>query len=577
MFTVSFRKDSLRTPRGGRLPLRWGGLVALVCMVMGTEPVLGEPSSRETGPPRFFAPDLSQPLRQLVSNGVPITLYASQPSERPEPAFLRDATVFTAGSLNAPYFYPQQPYPTSMQLRAQTHYYDLMKSQTLVVQVTGLTPNTVYYYRVGDSTELHRFKTPPPQGQFEPLQFAVIGDTQGPYDTEGFENLTKDRKQMEPFAVANQAQHAEFNQAAEAIRRQGRPDLVLHVGDLIEDTRYAVQWTRELFSHLKYLLTLAPVFPVMGNHEYHDPRFHRYFSLPLSREERHADPERAYYSFDWGNVHFIMLDMNGHWYTLYDIDQVPTATGFSYDIDSQPHYYDLERVGGRTYTLTDAAGTALADFLSAEQLARLEALKNQPLERESFQQRLSQLGFNAGENRIIRTATIDCAHRNLRTGRVELMIQSGAMHARQKAWLRQDLERNRNSKYIFVCTHHPQLLGGSDNKAYTALYEEFQVSAVFSGHAHIYGHHFRNDVHYFVTGGGSDTAWTRGDPPLTQRADPAPTDERGRISSSTDLFLFQRFGPQYTSVEVGKDRALVRGADLENHVFEETILWPRER
>ena len=155
------------------------------------------------------------------------------------------------------------------------------------------------------------------------------------------------------------------------------------------------------------------------------------------------------------------------------------------------------------------------------------------MDRDAFRAELRQLGFGAAEDRKIRTAAIDCQRRNIEKGRVELNIQSGGLPQRQEQWLRKDLERNDDKKFIFVFTHHPQLMGGADAQPYTSIYNENKVSATFSGHAHIYNHEFRNGVHYFQSGGGSDTAWTRGEQVITKRQEGAK-----------GTFVFRRYGPQ---------------------------------
>ena len=92
-------------------------------------------------------PDLENPLRTIDSDGVTIIIYAAKASEHPVRLSERDQTVFSAGSGDAPYYYPQNPTPTANELRAESNYYDLTKSETLAIQVTGLQPNTVYFYR----------------------------------------------------------------------------------------------------------------------------------------------------------------------------------------------------------------------------------------------------------------------------------------------------------------------------------------------------------------------------------------------------------------------------------------------
>jgi hypothetical protein len=505
-------------------------------------------------------PDLENPLRTIDSDGVTIIIYAAKASEHPVRLSERDQTVFSAGSGDAPYYYPQNPTPTAIELRAESNYYDLTKSETLAIQVTGLQPNTVYFYRVADSVEVNRFKTPPMPGEFVPFRFAVIGDTQGPYDHPGYENINKDRLVMAPFAEANLPANAQFNRITESIRSSNvKPDFVAHVGDIVEDGRYWVQWTREQFSDLKYLLTMAPVYPIMGNHEYHDPRFHRYFSLPITDEDHAADPERPFFSYDWGDAHFIFLDMNGGWYTIYDIDAVPTESGPSYDINGMLHEYDIKQVrGGSSYTIRDEALNRLNGHLATDQIARLQPLKGKEMNRATLQQQLRDMGFNKDEDRKIRTAAITCDRSNVANCRVILAIYGSPVQEAQIKWVKKDLEANKDKKYIFAFTHHPQLYGTSENKQFIELYEQYRVSATFSGHLHLYSHHYRNRVHYFQSGGGSDETYT------------------ALVDDQADSFVVHRFGAQYMILDVQTDRAVALGVGPDNLVFEKTVILPRD-
>ena len=531
-------------------------------IVLAQQPELPDPAQAKaiTLPDEMLEPEFHRPLRTLDSDGVPIAIYGSKKSERPVALAERDSTVFTAGSTQAPYYYPQNPTSTTIELRAESNYFDLAQSKTLAVQVNDLQPNTVYYYRVADSVEINRFKTSPAPGVFAPFRFVVIGDTQGPYDHTGDQELNKDRLVMAPFAESNLPGNAEFNRIAEAIRGSTvKPDFVAHVGDVVEDGRYWVQWTREQFSDLKYLLTLAPVYPVMGNHEFHDSRFHRYFGLPISAEEHKADPERPFFSFDWGDAHFIFLDMNGGWYTIYDIDAVPEETGTSHDIDGIAHHYDIKQIqGSGSYTISDEALNKLKGHLRDEQIARLRSLKGIEMDRKGLQQHLRDLGYNKEEDRKIRTAAIECYRSNVANCRVVLSIVGTPVQEAQRNWVQKDLAAHKDRKYIFVFTHHPQLYGTSENKQYIGLYEKYQISATFSGHLHLYAHHYRNGVHYFQSGGGSDETFT------------------ALVEQQPDSFITHRYGPQYMIIDVQADRTVALGVGLNNKVFEETVIQPRE-
>jgi predicted phosphodiesterase len=81
----------------------------------------------------------------------------------------------------------------------------------------------------------------------------------------------------------------------------------------------------------------------------------------------------------------------------------------------------------------------------------------------------------------------------------------------QTAWIERELVAARQDPsvhHIFVVMHHPpfsiSLHGGAKDlrERWAPLFEKFGVSAVFSGHDHVYERAEHNGVRYFVSGGG---------------------------------------------------------------------------
>ncbi len=147
------------------------------------------------------------------------------------------------------------------------------------VRLTGLETEAYYHYRArsgGDVSPAFTFRTAPRRET--PFTFVVYGD---------------DR--TNPFihaAVAGQI-------------RKFRPDLVLHTGDLVVRGRDYDLWAREFFGPVGDLYARVPFFPSLGNHEQNAEYYYRFFSLPSNGSARR---EEAWYSFDYGNAHFIALD-----------------------------------------------------------------------------------------------------------------------------------------------------------------------------------------------------------------------------------------------------------------------------
>jgi predicted phosphodiesterase len=96
----------------------------------------------------------------------------------------------------------------------------------------------------------------------------------------------------------------------------------------------------------------------------------------------------------------------------------------------------------------------------------------------------------------------------------------------QTAWIERELIAARQDpsvRHIFAVMHHPpysiSVHGGSRDlrERWTPLFEKYQVSAVFSGHDHVYERAEHNGIRYFVSGGG-------GAPLYPRRPNPNPID-----------------------------------------------------
>ena len=146
--------------------------------------------------------------------------------------------------------------------------------------LTDLLPDTVYHYRVlfeGKETPDYTFRTAVP---FEtPFKFNVYGDTRTQPDSH--------------LAVVNRI--IEFE-----------PYFTLHTGDVVENGYSQSDWDI-YFATICSITTCAqeiPFYYAIGNHENESPLYYGYFYLP----HNNPDSTESYYSFDYGNSHFISLD-----------------------------------------------------------------------------------------------------------------------------------------------------------------------------------------------------------------------------------------------------------------------------
>ena len=149
------------------------------------------------------------------------------------------------------------------------------------VRLTGLQPGTGYRYRAfaeGLSSAEAGFTTPAPADTA--FSFLLYGDSRNNPEVHG-------------ALVAQMEQHL-F-------------DFVLHSGDFVYDGLEEDLWGPEFFDPVRALALRAPIFPALGNHEHDCPAYYRFFSVPSN--ESTTRPE-AWYAFDYGNAHFVVLDTN---------------------------------------------------------------------------------------------------------------------------------------------------------------------------------------------------------------------------------------------------------------------------
>jgi acid phosphatase type 7 len=150
--------------------------------------------------------------------------------------------------------------------------------------LTDLEPDTTYCYELMSSGDVLRrggFRTAPLSHTGRPVRFVALGDS-----GEG----SADQR-----AVYKQLLKVPF-------------DLVLHMGDIAYDSGTRAQLENYFFQMYPDMLELFPIFPASGNHEYETEGaapFREAFSLP---ENGGPGGLERWYSYDWGNVHFVVLD-----------------------------------------------------------------------------------------------------------------------------------------------------------------------------------------------------------------------------------------------------------------------------
>lgn len=281
------------------------------------------------------------------------------------------------------------------------------------VVYSNLKPGSTYYYDVlnRDDGEGH-FKTPPVGAA--PFHFVVYGDTR--------------------------TRHDFHRKVADAIAKSD-PDFVVHTGDLVSDGAETSLWPI-FFSIEKELLRKTAFFPCLGNHERNNSQYYEFF-----------DVKEPYYSFNWGNAHFAVLNSD--------------------------------------------VGNAAADA--------------------------------AGKDRF---------------------------WAEQTRWFEADLKAAQKADLRFVVFHHPPFTAYAKRQSEVSrtrelvpLFEQYKMTAVFSGHDHNYQHHVKNGIHYIVTGGGGAPLY-----PVD-----APIPEMTKKVESTEHFV---------KVSVNGKQARVEAVALDGHMID---------
>jgi len=132
----------------------------------------------------------------------------------------------------------------------------------------GLRPGVTYQYTVPGHEDLKgTFKTAPADAV--PFEFVVYGDTRTRNDV--------------------------HRQVIGAVLAHANPDFAVQTGDLVADGPDPTLWP-VFFDIEKTLLRKIAFYPALGNHERHAQNYYDFLQA------------KPYYSFNWGNAHFSILD-----------------------------------------------------------------------------------------------------------------------------------------------------------------------------------------------------------------------------------------------------------------------------
>src|SRR5262249_6647372 len=90
-----------------------------------------------------------------------------------------------------------------------------------------------------------------------------------------------------------------------------RPSFVLHLGDIAYNEGTFDEFQVRYFDYYRSIMSYVPFFPTPGNHEYLTNEAAPYIAVHgVPRKSVPAADQGRYYSFDWGNAHFVSLNTN---------------------------------------------------------------------------------------------------------------------------------------------------------------------------------------------------------------------------------------------------------------------------
>ena len=170
------------------------------------------------------------------------------------------------------------------------------------VLVSGLNPVSQYFYSIGDSSQTtaggasYHFNTAPTPGSASPTRIWVLGDS--------------------GTAVTHPGQPEAVRDAFVAWSASSPADIMVMLGDNAYQDGTDQEYQDAVFDTYPVQLRQLPLWVTLGNHDGHSADsqtqsgpYYDMFDMPVAGEAGGlASGTEAYYSFDYGNIHFISLD-----------------------------------------------------------------------------------------------------------------------------------------------------------------------------------------------------------------------------------------------------------------------------
>ena len=191
------------------------------------------------------------------------------------------------------------------------------------LEITGLQPNTKYYYNIEDSEGVYLtedtnmyFVTAPSTGTVQFVRAWILGDA-----GTGTQNQRNVRDQY-------------YNYVANASTNPNQTDMMLFLGDNAYQSGTDTQYQVALFDVYGDMLKKSVAWSTLGNHDGYSANssaqsgpYYDIFTFPTAAEAGGtASGTEAYYSYDYANIHFIVLDS-------YDTDRSVGGTMYNWALN----------------------------------------------------------------------------------------------------------------------------------------------------------------------------------------------------------------------------------------------------
>ena len=179
------------------------------------------------------------------------------------------------------------------------------------VTISGLEAGKTYYYDVAGN-----FEYKDEANTFSLLDFVKLDG----YDKSGFTFTTAKDANSDSFeflTIADiqgmiQGMYDESHEAVSALLKDERVntfDFILNAGDMCDNGKNFGQWGMALNTYQDLTINTS-VFFTSGNHENNTGAMARYFNYTENKDGNVQAISGEYYSFDYANAHFTVLDTN---------------------------------------------------------------------------------------------------------------------------------------------------------------------------------------------------------------------------------------------------------------------------